>query len=119
MKKLFICVLLTIAVTTAVSQNSTSGNTPPDEQTPAAITDKFNSEHPGVPATWKKDGDNYKVDFVDPDSNMGQIIVYDRNGSILRRESELDNLAYPQSINDYFIKTYPGEKYKTWGSQDY
>jgi len=66
-------VLLTIAVTTAVSQNSTSGNTPPDEQTPAAITDKFNSEHPGVPATWKKDGDNYKVDFVDPDSNMGQI----------------------------------------------
>jgi hypothetical protein len=85
---------------------------------PSGVKDKFNKEHPGVPATWTKDGENLKVNYVDPDSNKGQVLVYDHNGSVLRRESELDNATYPPKINDYFISHYPGEKFKTWASED-
>jgi hypothetical protein len=88
------------------------------EQVPAEIRDKFNNERPGVPAVWRKDGDNYMVNFTDPDSNRGQIIVYDKNGAVLRRESELDNTAYPQSISEYYFRHYPGEKFRTWASED-
>ena len=95
-----------------------SQNLVEQQDMPNEVKDKFTKEHPGVPSTWKKDGENYKVDYIDPESNRGQVIVYDRNGSVLRREVELENASYPPKINDYFISHYPGEKFKTWSSED-
>ncbi len=85
---------------------------------PAEVKDKFIKEHPSVTPSWSMDGKNFKAEFVDPNTFKGNCIVYDAEGNVIRRENEMENASYPKSINDYFIKTYPGEKFKTWSSLD-
>lgn len=87
--------------------------TPPQE-----ITDKFNKEYPGIAANWRMDGKNFRAEFVDPNTFKGNCIVYDKDGNVIRRENEMENASYPSTINDYFIKHFPGEKFKTWTSLD-
>src|ERR1041384_3535151 len=81
-------------------------------QVPSQVTEKFNREYPGISGSWSKDGENYRVEFTDPKSRMNHVILYDRNGEVIRRESEVDQV--PQSINEYYNKNYPGEQLKTW-----
>lgn len=90
----------------------------PQVEPPPVVTEKFKNEHPAITPSWSADGKNFRADFVDPESFKGRSIVYDPEGKVIRRESEVENSSYPQSINDYYIKRFPGEKYKTWRSQD-
>jgi len=85
---------------------------------PAVVKENFKKEFPEVTPVWKMDGVNFRAEFVDAVSLKGRSVTYDPNGKVLRRESEMDNASYPQAINDYFIKKYPGEKFKTWTTTD-
>ena len=85
---------------------------------PQIILDKFTKEYPNITPSWRMDGQNFMAEFMDPMTMKGVAIVYDKEGNVVRRENEMENSSYPQSINDYYIKTYPGEKYKTWSSLD-
>src|SRR5688572_6556895 len=69
-------------------------------QIPSMVVERFNREYPGVSGNWIKDGENFRVEFVDPQSHLGHIIVYDRNGEVIRRESELDGPSNPNAINE-------------------
>lgn len=90
----------------------------PQAKPPQVVIDNFTKEYPDITPGWRVDGENFIADFVDPNTLKGVRIVYDKDGRVIRRENELENASYPQSINDYFIKKYPGEKYRTWTSQD-
>jgi hypothetical protein len=85
---------------------------------PKVVLDKFTQSYPDITPEWKMDGKNFVANFVDPNTLKGISIVYDKDGNVIRKETELENSSYPQSINDYYIKKYPGEKYKTWSSVD-
>jgi hypothetical protein len=85
---------------------------------PKVILDKFTKEYPRVTPSWRMDGQNFVAEFVDPVSLKGVSVVYDKEGNVVRKESEVENASYPQGINDYYIKKYPGEKFKTWSSLD-
>ena len=85
---------------------------------PPVIEEKFKNEFPAVTPSWKMDGQNFKAEYVDPVTFKGNTIVYDKEGNVIRRENEMENSSYPQGINDYYIKRFPGEKFKTWSSQD-
>ena len=121
MKKLLLlfCVAL-VAGGLHAQEGKTSTNTdrvPADPgQVPTQVTEKFNREYPGVTGGWTRDGENFRVEFTDPKTRMGHVIIYDRNGDVIRRESEVDQV--PQTINDYYNKTYPGEKIRTWESSN-
>ncbi len=85
---------------------------------PQAIVDKFIKEYPGITPSWRMDGKNFQAEFVNPTTFKGNVIVYDKDGNVIRRENEMENASYPPNINTYFIKKYPGEKFKTWTTQN-
>jgi len=93
-------------------------NLPQKIDPPQIVLDKFKQAYPDITPEWKMDGKNFVASFVDPNTLKGINVVYDKDGNVIRKETELENSSYPQSINDYYIKKYPGEKYKTWSSVD-
>ncbi len=122
MKKILFCTLLFLNTSLFFAQE---GKTPAGDKTPATagqvpslVTERFNREYPGISGNWSTDGENFKVEFVDPQSHLGHIIVYDRNGEVVRRESELDGPKNPGAINDYYKKNYPGEEPRTWSVEE-
>lgn len=114
MKKLLIVLLAGFMSFAAVSQNKDVDAA----QVPKAVSEQFTREHPGITPSWKADGKLYKAYYTDSKTNMGQLVVYDDKGNVQRRESELDKLAYPSSINDYHSRNFPGESYKLWSVDD-
>lgn len=94
------------------------GKQPQPFQPPKSIADKFRTEYPSVTPTWHVQKNNYVADFADTTTLRGISIVYDKNGKVLRRESEMENSTYPAKINTYFVTNYPGEKFKTWKCVD-
>lgn len=81
-------------------------------KTPKSINEKFASEHPGVKAVWYKNGETYEASYSDSDTKLNHYIVYDKTGNILSRETELDYREYPVSINQYYSRRFPDEKYR-------
>jgi hypothetical protein len=120
MKKFILIAFASLSLAMSGQEGQTSpgtDRTPADPGTvPSQVVDRFNKEYPGISGNWSKDGDNFRVEFTDPASRMGHVIIYDRNGEVVRRESELDHI--PQSINEYYNQNYPGEKLKTWAAED-
>jgi hypothetical protein len=111
----------TLSVLLAGSINAQTvhpGSTVSDDpnEVPSLVKENFTREQPGDAGTWTKDGDNYRVEFTDKESRLGHVIVYDRNGNVVRRDSEIENVPAP--INDYYKKNYPGETFRTWSAKD-
>jgi hypothetical protein len=123
MKKIFlVSAMLILQLCTGLAQE---GKTPGADKVPAesgqvppVVLERFTREYPGISGTWAKDGDNYRVEFVDPQSHLGHIIVYDRNGDVIRRESELEGPGQPNALNQYFQRNFPGEQLKTWAVKE-
>ncbi len=99
------------------AKNKTNKNTPVS-LVPVPVHQKFILENPEVKARWKTENGIYTAQYINPVNNMGYMIVYDSLGNVLRREKELENQDYPPSINDFFMKEYPGEGYVIWSSVD-
>jgi len=110
------CLLLNVL--SAQSPAYEGGKEPVAFQPSKKVLDKFKSEYPQITPTWKVEQNYYVADFSDTNSFKGITIVYDKNANVVRRESEMENSTYPQNINTYFVKNYPGEKFKTWKSID-
>jgi hypothetical protein len=87
---------------------------------PSTVSDKFNSEYPGMDVKWRMDGDNYSGEYYDNSTSLGKNVVYDKNGNIIRSDNELtaDGLNYPSSIGEYHSKNFPNEGYKVWQTDD-
>lgn len=106
--------------TTSPNPPSTAQNSPQGGITPpSTITNRFSTEYPNLTPTWQMDGTNYSAQYTDRTTNMGRIVVYDKNGNVIRTESEMGDDTYPQAIGDYYSKNYPSEKdYTIWSSDD-
>jgi hypothetical protein len=116
---------LIISVFLTASLNAQVGKKPaamPDKPAefivPVAVEQKFSIENPDAQARWKKDGEFYKALFVNPVNNLGYIIVYDKTGTVVRREKELERQDYPASISEHQEKKFPGEGVSVWSSTD-
>ncbi|PBQ33546.1 hypothetical protein CNR22_17780 [Sphingobacteriaceae bacterium] len=114
---LFIFFLM-LNVLSAQSPAYEGGKEPVAYQPSKEVLDKFKSDYPQVTATWKIEKNYYVADFADTATFKGISIVYDKNANVVRRELEVENSSYPQNINTYFVKNYPGEKFRTWKSTD-
>lgn len=89
-----------------------------DTRPPQVVLDKFHDEYREVTPKWTREGSLFRAEFVDPNTLKGACMVYDHDGKVVRRETEMGNNTYPAGILQYFIKKYPGEKFKTWSSLD-
>ena len=120
MKTLYALYLSLFLSVTGLSQLPAyqGGPEPSTFQPPKVVSEKFKREYPEVTPTWHVEEKYYVADFTDTISFKGISLVYDKNGKIVRRESEMENSTYPAKINDYFVKNYPGEKFKTYKCLD-
>lgn len=85
---------------------------------PENIRTKFESDFPGkTEVRWKVEKNNFKVMYTDPETKLGHVIVYDKDGKVMRKENEVDKLTYPSSINDYYSKKYPKESFEVWQTE--
>jgi hypothetical protein len=87
---------------------------------PDKLIEKFRKEYPeAIEMTWSKEGnDVYKVVFKDP-PNTQQLIEYDKDWKVIRKETELEMKQVPDSILQYYKQHYPGEtRYKVWLRED-
>lgn len=85
---------------------------------PENVTTAFNTEYPGnTNVSWKVKGNNFWVTYTDPKTNLGHVIIYNKEGKIVRRENEVDKLTYPSEISDYYTKQYPKEKFQVWQTE--
>src|SRR5688572_22265324 len=118
MKKLIVVIFLYLPGSFCAQAGGKSDiSTQPQDpaQVPSLVKEAFTREHPQSHGTWSKEGENHKVEFVDKESRLGHVIVYDRTGKVIRRDSELESVPGP--INDYYNKNYPGETFKTWSAE--
>ena len=86
------------------------GKNPVSFQPPKEIMEKFKKEFPEVNPIWRTEEKYYVADFSDTSTFKEMTIVYDKNGKVVRRESEMENSTYPGSINSFYVKNYPGER---------
>lgn len=76
-------------------------------QAPDNLVSKFKADYPKANAVeWKMESDRYKVTFTDP-QNLHHTIVYDKNGRVYTRESELDEASVPSSVREYYANNFP------------
>jgi hypothetical protein len=122
MKKFWSLLLLLVVSAIQAQQapgESLKGNIPvKNPEVPAPVLEKFTREFPSAQADWSLDGENYKAAFTNPDTRLKQIVIYDRKGNVVRRESELDKMSTPGALNEYYQKTYPDEEFSAWESRD-
>lgn len=115
----FLWIFISLFCVTRAQMPVNTGTSQPGKNLPPLfIENKFRQEYPDITPVWYEEDKFYIAQFTDTNVFKGINIVYDRKGKVVRRESELDNSSYPQAINDYFVKHYPGEKFRTWKSQD-
>jgi hypothetical protein len=85
---------------------------------PENIRQRFETTYPGsVSVAWKIEGDNFKVNYTDPKTKLEHVIVYDKDGNVVRREDETDNLTYPSDIAEFYTKKYPKETFRVWQTE--
>ena len=92
MKKLLIAFVFLCSANIASAQAKKPVTTKDTTIVPALVQEKFTKEYPAITPAWTVDGKNYKAFYTDPKTNMSQLIVYDKDGNVLRRENELDKM---------------------------
>src|ERR1043165_5969878 len=103
MKKTIFISALFLATSLGAQQTATVTNNTQTEdpaQVPSLVMENFTREHPASHGTWSKEGENHRVEFIDKESKVAHVIIYDRTGKVIRRDSELESVPGP--INDYY-----------------
>jgi hypothetical protein len=98
----------------ADTMKSTTGNGVPDR-----LMEKFRKDYPtAIDVLWSKEDDQFKVIFKDP-PNTKQMIEYDKDWKVVRRETELEMQQIPDSILNFYKENYPQERqFKVWLRED-
>jgi hypothetical protein len=104
---------------TGNNQNGQMGTNQNNQiKVPSQVMDKFNSDYPNMDVTWGKDGDNYTATYKDQSTQGGRMLTYDKNGTLMYTDSEMNGSGYPSGIDDYYSKNYPNDKYTIWQSDN-
>jgi hypothetical protein len=114
MKKLSLLIAMLVFCLHAQAQPGKNSSNVPDN-----VRAKFTNQNPTATPTWKTEGQNYSAWYTDPQTNMQRVTVYDKDGRVVRSESEMDVKNYPAAISGYYNQNYPNEKdYKVWQTYD-
>jgi len=91
---------------------------PESPETPTVLIKQFKKDYPAFTPTWSREGYNYRADYTNTANNTAGMVVYDKNGRILRSETEMQANSYPGSINDYHTSNLPSSKYRVYATKD-
>lgn len=88
MKKLIVLLFLLISCHGSIAQDKPESTQIDPRKLPEQVLNIFTKDHPGENATWFREGDNYRVQFVQRSSRKAQTITYDSDGNIVQRDGE-------------------------------
>src|SRR5688572_28331687 len=118
MKKIILIGAILLQINSVMAQTNTatgSGTNTGSVNTPQTVTNRFNTDYPNMNATWTRDGDYYRAEYMDNQSNMSRAVVYDRDGNTVYNEELMADNSYPESIGTYYKENYPNESsFKVW-----
>lgn len=82
-----------------------------EAEVPTAVKEGFKKHFASVKAEgWEKEGANFEAEF---DLNKVETsALFDPNGNLLETESEIAVAALPNTVTEYLVKNYKGEKVK-------
>jgi hypothetical protein len=100
----------TVAAQTTAPATKSSQNA----QVPSEVSKRFMTDYPNTQVAWTMSGTSYRAEYIDPNKQMGRAVLYDKSGNPLGVEREIAKGEYPTAINEYYMSTYPNEKYKVW-----
>ena len=103
-----------IAQTTSISANQCTKEVVP----PASICKRFLNNFPNTNPTWDMEGDNYIAQYKDDITKRNRLVFINKNGNIVRSDSEMDGLSYPPAIVNFYHDTHPNEIFNVWISED-
>ena len=86
--------------------------------TPLPILDHFARNYPGVTPHWGMQGRHYVAVYIDPEKALRHMVIYDKHGTILRREDELHLEDCPIGLQAYYFKNYPNEELRVWSYEE-
>lgn len=107
-----------IAVLFCFSSMNLTGQSEATVIVPAAVEQKFVVEHPDARATWKTEGANFKAQFINPLNNLGHITVYAADGTILRKEREMEPDEIPAAVSSHLMQRSKGQGFSVWSVVD-
>lgn len=107
-----------MAQTNRTATTSATGTFGGEISLPIIVTNKFNAEYPNIAPTWAMEGDNYAAQYRDANSNLAHVIVYDRYGKFVRKDSEIHKPEHPQGVCSYYSEHYPEVEFVLWESED-
>jgi len=96
MKSLFTFLLITYGAYCSMAQISIKTSTTVSVSVPDIVKKAFAAEFPTLQATWEPDQKNYKAIYADPKSNSKGIIIYDAEGKVIRRDTEVNTNSQPE-----------------------
>ncbi|MBA2422564.1 MAG: PepSY-like domain-containing protein [Chitinophagales bacterium] len=102
----------------AQTENQVNSKTPATS-VPENIESHFKSAYKKAGTVeWQQSGSNYKVMFTD-ENNLHHTVLYDREGQVIGKESEMDEQTVPKTIREYFVNNFPAaETYRVWRIED-
>ena len=96
----------------AIQENVAARKVAP-EDVPNVVTAQFNGKVKNMIPSWTDNGNTYMAAYKDT-LNLGHVMTYDKNGSLLSTQDEQGRTSYPSPIERYHDKRFPGEKFTVW-----
>lgn len=122
MKRLFLALLGFGATLSVVAQTTTAQPTgvklSPNVQPNTIVLNQFAAAYPNISPAWSLHENVYSAEYRNPDTNLGRVVSYDLQGSLVSIENELNSEGYPVAVGQYYAKKYPREKYEVWSWED-
>jgi len=112
MKKALVLILFTFGMNVLVSQSINPSAKTILTKAPKKVSNKFIEQYPNVKPSWTLDGENYQAKYPDSKTQLNHFVLYDKEGNVMRKESELDYKEYPVVINQYHSWRFPNETFK-------
>jgi hypothetical protein len=85
---------------------------------PLIIMEHFHRSSPDATRYFSIEGRFYTVRYIDPGTQLGHIITYDKNGMVIKIENEVEMDEWPASLREYYLKVYPSPSTAVWWRED-
>lgn len=81
---------------------------------PLKILDYFARHFPDATPYWGIEGKFYSVKFADPQTGLARALIYDREGNVIRCESEVSLSDCPLTLQQYYLRNFANERLRIW-----
>lgn len=92
MRQAYFCFIFVVIATLVRGQEKSAPVALEPGQVPEAVMRAFTADHPGENGAWSLHDQQYKVEFVQKEARVAHWIIYDKEGKVLKRDTEVESV---------------------------